>query len=39
MMKIVCCPGIECCGGDGQISFGDYESPEKIETKTALLVE
>jgi hypothetical protein len=38
-MKIVCCAGIGCCGGDGQGRFVDNELPEKTETKTALPVE
>jgi hypothetical protein len=38
-IKIVCCVWIECCGGDGQNGFADDKSPEKTETKTALLVE
>jgi hypothetical protein len=38
-MKIVCCAWIGCCGGDGHTGFIDDKSPEKTETKTALLVE
>ena len=38
-MKIVCCAWIGWCGGDGQTGFADDKSPEKTETKTALLVE
>jgi hypothetical protein len=38
-MKIVFCAWTGCCGGDGQTGFADGKSPEKTETKTALLVE